>query len=221
VPTYEAYPEMILDEDADYYATIDTNYGTIEIDLFEDNAPKTVNNFVFLAEDDFYSGLTFHRVVEDFVIQGGDPQGSGSGGPGYSFEDEINPKSLDLDDILVRDADFLATLYDSNTLRENADLTVEDFYDDVIGYNYDYSIISKPFKPGVIAMANSGPDTNGSQFFITVSDSDVEYLNGRHTVFGEVIDGMDVVDEIAAVSTGMKDKPVEDVLIEDIEIEDK
>jgi peptidyl-prolyl cis-trans isomerase A (cyclophilin A) len=227
--TYEAYPEMIIDEDEDYRATIKTNYGDITINLFAENAPRTVNNFVFLAEDDFYDGLTFHRIISDFVIQGGDPEGTGAGDPGYKFEDEINPRSLGLDQITVAEADFLSSLYDSrnastsgyapNSLREHSDRTLEDFYDDVIGYDYNYSLESVGFKPGVIAMANSGPDTNGSQFFITVSGSEVEYLNGRHTVFGEVIDGMDVVDTIASVNTGSSGKPVKEVEIEDVKIE--
>ncbi len=228
--SYDSYPEMTLEDGVDYKATIKTNYGDIEVNLFEDSAPKTVNNFVFLSEEDFYDGLTFHRVVPGFVIQGGDPEGDGTGGPGYEFEDEINPKSLGLDDVLVEDADFLETLYNPNnsasapyspsSLSMHSKKSLEDFYSDVVGYDYTYSLESVPFSPGVLAMANSGPNTNGSQFFITVSSSEASYLDGRHTVFGEIIDGMDVVDEISQVNTQGANKPVKEVEIKEIRIEE-
>ena len=221
-------PEMQLKVDTDYSATVKTNKGDIEIDLFEENAPLTVNNFVVLAEDGFYKDVIFHRVVEGFVIQGGDPTGTGTGGPGYAFKDEINPDSLGLDKVKVSEATFLAGLYNPydastagyspNSLREHADDSLSDFYDDAIGYDYDYSLESVKFGPGVVAMANSGPNTNGSQFFVAVTSSSTTSLNGRHTVFGEVIDGMDVVDEISGVLVDQSDKPVDDVVIERVTI---
>ena len=142
---YDAPPAMQIDTDKTYRATIATNRGDIVLDLYPEHAPKTVNNFVSLARDGFYDGLTFHRVISNFMVQGGDPTGTGRGGPGYQFEDE------------VRD----------NPLKHEA---------------------------GVISMANAGPNTNGSQFFITHSPQ--PHLNGRHTVFGKVVEGQDVVDSI-------------------------
>ena len=167
----------------DLFATLHTNSGTIRVQLFPDHAPKTVQNFVGLAEGTkayntgdgrtgpFYDGLTFHRVIEGFMIQGGCPQGSGTGGPGYQFKDEPHPE-----------------------------LTFD--------------------KPYLLAMANAGPGTNGSQFFITVANT--PHLTNRHTIFGEVADqaSRDVVDAIAAVPTGPMDRPREDVVIEKIDIEE-
>lgn len=221
-------PEMVLKVGVDYTATIETSKGDIEVDLFEDRAPVTVNNFVVLSEDNFYDDLLFHRVVEGFVIQGGDPEGDGTGGPGYSFKDEINAEDLGLDDIQVKDASFLSQLYSPynaatsgyapNSLKDHQFDSLAEFYSDVIGYEYDSSLDSEPFAPGVIAMANSGPSTNGSQFFITVGNSQTGSLNGRHTVFGKVLDGMDVVDSISEVLVNQSNKPVDDVTIERITI---
>lgn len=143
---YAAPPPMSIDVTKIYEATIETTRGTIVVDLDPKAAPKTVNNFVFLARDGFYDGISFHRVMENFMIQGGDPTGSGFGGPGYQFEDEVGP---------------------------NNPLTHE---------------------TGVISMANAGPNTNGSQFFITREPQ--PHLNGKHTVFGKVVSGQDVVDAI-------------------------
>ncbi len=142
---WETPPEMTIDVDKDYKALIVTTKGTIELKLYPQFAPKTVNNFVFLANEGFYNGVTFHCVIEDFVIQGGDPTGTGRGGPGYRFEDEVK----------------------NNPLKH---------------------------ERGVISMANAGQNTNGSQFFITHSPQ--PHLNGKHTVFGKVINGLDVVDSI-------------------------
>ena len=138
-------PAMQIDVKKNYVATMETNRGTMEIELFPQDAPKTVNNFVFLAEQGFYDGVTFHRVINDFVIQGGDPTGTGSGGPGYRFEDElrVNPQK---------------------------------------------------HWTGYLSMANAGPNTNGSQFFITHSPQ--PHLDGKHTVFGQVISGQDVIYKI-------------------------
>jgi cyclophilin family peptidyl-prolyl cis-trans isomerase len=147
-------------------ATLHTSRGAISVELFDEDAPKTVENFVKLARDGFYDGVTFHRVIPDFMIQGGDPTGTGRGGPGYMFEDEINEHKV---------------------------------------------------ERGALAMANAGPDTNGSQFFIVTTDS-APWLDGKHTVFGRVSDGMDVVDAISDVERDMNDKPREDVVIERIEL---
>ena len=136
---------MLIDETKSYAATIDTSRGRIVLELFAKDAPKTVNNFVFLARDKFYDGTTFHRVIADFMVQGGDPTGTGRGGPGYRFEDETK-----------------------NNPNRHA--------------------------KGVISMANAGPNTNGSQFFITHVET--PWLDGKHTVFGRVLSGQDVVDSI-------------------------
>ena len=147
-------------------ATLHTNQGAIEIELFDDDAPKTVDNFVKLARDGFYDGVIFHRVIPDFMIQGGDPTGTGTGGPGYQFEDEFN----------------------------------------------DHKV-----ERGALAMANAGPNTNGSQFFIVTADA-CPWLDGKHTVFGQVSNGMDVVDAISAVETDAADRPHESVVIERIDL---
>ena len=149
-------------------ATLQTNHGAIELDLFPDDAPKTVENFTKLARDGFYDGVIFHRVIPDFMIQGGDPTGTGSGGPGYSFEDEIN----------------------------------------------DHKV-----ERGALAMANAGPNTNGSQFFIVTTES-AAWLDGKHTVFGRVTNGMDVADRISELPRDARDRPHEDVVIERIELAD-
>jgi cyclophilin family peptidyl-prolyl cis-trans isomerase len=147
-------------------ATLQTNHGAVSLELFPDDAPKTVENFVSLARDGFYDGVIFHRVIEDFMIQGGDPTGTGSGGPGYQFEDEIN----------------------------------------------DHKV-----ERGALAMANAGPNTNGSQFFIVTADA-CPWLDGKHTVFGRVTEGMDVVDTISRVETGGGDRPRQDVTIDKVEV---
>ena len=149
-------------------ATMHTNAGAIELELFDEDAPKTVENFRKLSADGFYDGLVFHRVIKDFMIQGGCPQGTGTGGPGYTFEDEFNQHKI------VR---------------------------------------------GALAMANAGPDTNGSQFFIVTTDA-APWLDGKHTVFGQVTSGMDAVDAIEGTATGAGDRPVEDQRIERVELGD-
>jgi cyclophilin family peptidyl-prolyl cis-trans isomerase len=145
-----------------------TTEGAIAFELFDEEAPKTVANFRKLASEGFYDGLTFHRIIKDFMIQGGCPQGTGTGGPGYQFEDEINPHKI------VR---------------------------------------------GALAMANSGPNTNGSQFFI-VTTAKAPWLDGKHTVFGQVTDGLDVVDKLEGVATDGSDRPVEPIGIASIELSD-
>jgi cyclophilin family peptidyl-prolyl cis-trans isomerase len=147
-------------------ATMHTNHGPIELELFEGDAPKTVENFVKLSKDGYYDGLIFHRVIRDFMIQGGCPQGTGTGGPGYEFEDEIN----------------------------------------------DHKVVR-----GALAMANRGPNTNGSQFFIVTTDA-APWLDGKHTVFGEVRSGMEAVDSIEGTETGPQDRPTQDAVIERMEV---
>jgi peptidyl-prolyl cis-trans isomerase B (cyclophilin B) len=147
-------------------ATIHTNHGAIEVELFDEDAPKTVENFTTLARKGFYDGVTFHRVIPDFMIQGGDPTGTGSGGPGYQFEDEAN----------------------------------------------DHSVVR-----GALAMANAGPNTNGSQFFVVTAEA-ASWLDGKHTVFGRVTSGMDVVDKISKLPRDARDKPREDATMERVEI---
>ncbi|MFH2013431.1 MAG: peptidylprolyl isomerase [Patescibacteria group bacterium] len=150
--------------------TMQTEKGDIELELNKEAAPKTVDNFVKLSNDGFYNGLTFHRVIQEFMIQGGDPGGNGSGGPGYAFEDEINPMSIGVNE---------------ETIKE---LESE-------GYVYDYSLKSMSHEVGAISMANAGPNTNGSQFFI-ITQQPQPHLNGLHTVFGKVVNGMDIVRKI-------------------------
>ena len=149
-------------------ATLHTTHGPIEVQFFDDDAPKTVENFHKLSADGFYDGLSFHRVIKDFMIQGGCPEGTGTGGPGYTFEDEFNDRKV---------------------------------------------------KRGALAMANAGPNTNGSQFFI-VTIPEAGWLDGKHTVFGEVVSGMDAVDAIEGVQTGPGDQPEEPVIIERVELAD-
>lgn len=148
-------------------AVFDTNMGTFKIELFEDKAPTTTKNFIGLAEKGFYNGLIFHRVIDGFMIQGGDPRGNGTGGPGYTIPDEFH-KEL------------------------------------------------KHASAGILSMANAGPDTGGSQFFITLDKT--PWLDGKHAVFGKVIEGMDVVYKIGKVKTGANDKPVEPIVINEIKI---
>lgn len=142
---WDKAPEMKIDQAKSYKVTIETIRGPIVLELYPEHAPKTVNNFVFLAREGFYDGVSFHRVIDDFVIQGGDPTGTGRGGPGYRFEDEVR----------------------NNPLKH---------------------------ETGAISMANAGPNTNGSQFFITHSPQ--AHLDGKHTVFGKVINGMDTVNAV-------------------------
>jgi cyclophilin family peptidyl-prolyl cis-trans isomerase len=147
-------------------AVLRTSEGDVEVELYPDDAPKTVENFTKLAGDGFYDGLIFHRVIPDFMVQGGCPEGTGRGGPGYSFEDEFNRHKV---------------------------------------------------ERGALAMANSGPNTNGSQFFIVTAEA-TPWLDGKHTVFGKVTSGQDVVDRISTVERDAGDRPLEPVTIESIEL---
>ncbi len=159
-------PEMVIDQSKNYYAVLKTNQGDIKVKFYTQDTPQTVNNFVYLAQNQFYDGLIFHRVIKDFMIQGGDPLGSGMGGPGYKFADEKSSNKL---------------------------------------------------VKGSLAMTNSGPNTNGSQFFIVTADA-TPWLDGKHTNFGEVVEGMNVVEKIEQTQTGAQDKPVEEMKIEKVEI---
>ena len=166
--TYTQAPAVLAEaERIGKSAKFTTNQGSFTVALYGDKAPKTVSNFITLAKDNFYDKTIFHRVIDGFMIQGGDPEGTGRGGPGYQFEDEV-----------------------------------------ATGLTFS--------KEGLLAMANAGPGTNGSQFFITVSKPD--YLNGKHTIFGEVTEGYDIVVKISKAQKDSNDKPVSDVVIEKIEI---
>jgi len=182
-----------------------TSMGDIELELDADAAPMTVTNFIALSQSGFYDNLTFHRVIPDFMIQGGDPNGDGTGGKsifGDNFEDEINADSYNLHKTKLRDAvggQPLPPQWENATVKE---------YLSVQGYNFNDSLKSLPMKHGYVAMANRGPNTNGSQFFIIQKEGGTPWLEGKHTVFGKVTDGMDVVDAIMNVEKGDNDRPV-------------
>ena len=170
--TYKG-PEQILESGVDYKAIIRTNVGEIEVDLFENETPTTVNSFLYLTKERFFDNLLFHRVIQNFVIQAGDPNGNGTGGPGYKIPDEITDRK---------------------------------------------------YQPYTLGMANAGANTNGSQFFITsgnISESDMQALNGKYTIFGKVLSGFAVVDSIERVETDVNDKPLNPVTIESIQIVDR
>jgi len=162
---YDSAPELTIDLAKKYAATLHTNHGDIEIEFQPERSPQAVNNFVFLARDGFYDGVIFHRVISGFMVQGGDPTGTGRGGPGYQFRDELEG--------------------------------------------------SPGYARGTVAMANAGPNTNGSQFFICHADAGLPHA---YTVFGSVSSGMDAVDAIAAISTDAGDKPQEDCVINSVTI---
>ena len=164
---WSSAPDFVIDAAGQYTAVIRTNLGDITVELLADRSPSTVNNFVFLAREGFYDGVIFHRVIQGFMIQGGDPTGTGSGGPGYRFRDELDAS------------------------RE-------------LGYH-----------PGTLAMANAGPNTNGSQFFLMHRDNP---LPPAYSVFGRTLQGLEVIDAIARTPTGPGDRPLEDVVISSIDI---
>jgi len=169
---YQSMPEMNIDTNMNYEGVITTTMGTMTVEFFTSDAPVTVNNFINLARDGYYNDIIFHRVISGFMIQGGDPSGTGHGDmgkyPGYKFEDELDNQ--------------------------------------------------RPYEKGILAMANAGPNTNGSQFFIMHVDYPLPY---QYTIFGKVTDGIDVIDKIASVETGEGDRPVNDVVIESVEIKEK
>ena len=166
-PQYCGPPEMALSPDKDYYATFRTEKGPIRVRLFAYEAPQTVNNFVFLVREGYFDGTTFHRVIKDFMVQGGDPTGTGTGGPGYHIRDEFHP-----------------------------------------GLRHD--------KPGILSMANAGPNTGGSQFFITHTAT--PWLDGRHAIFGEVVEGMETVNTLRERDPQRDSEPGD--RIESVEIEE-
>ena len=167
IAQYSNVPPVTIDTSAHYTAVIRTNLGNMDLELFAAQAPVTVNNFIFLANDGFYDGVVFHRVIPSFMIQGGDPLGRGTGGPGYRFQDE-----------------FVASL------------------------TFD--------QPGKLAMANSGPATNGSQFFVTTAPT--PHLNNAHTIFGQITQGQDVADAISLAPSGANNRPVTPIIILGIDI---
>ncbi len=164
---------LINENNMNYIVTLETTKGEIQFETYADDAPNTVKNFITLAEKGFYDEVIFHRVIDGFMIQGGDPTGTGMGGPGYTFDDEINPES---------------------------------------------DVYKEGYKKGVVAMANAGPNTQGSQFFIMVADYP---LPPAYTIFGKLIAGQDVADAIAKVEKNENDKPIEDVIIERVLISEK
>lgn len=189
-------------------AIIRTSLGDITVELDADAAPKTVTNFIVLAKEGYYDNLIFHRVIPDFMIQGGDPDGNGTGGRsifGDTFEDEINAKSYGLHKRMLKDE-----VKDQALPEQLAEASLKDYYE-MTGYRYNDAFKSLPMDRGYLAMANRGTNTNGSQFFIIQREGGTPWLEGKHTVFGKVIDGMDVVDAIASVERGVNDKPVDDV----------
>ncbi len=164
---------LINENNMNYIVTLKTTKGKMQFETYANDAPNTVKNFITLAEKGFYDGVIFHRVIDGFMIQGGDPTGTGMGGPGYTFDDEINP---------------------------------------------DSAVYKEGYKKGVVAMANAGPNTQGSQFFIMVADYP---LPSAYTIFGKLIAGQDVADAIAKVEKNENDKPIEDVIIENVLIDEK
>jgi peptidyl-prolyl cis-trans isomerase A (cyclophilin A) len=201
--------------------TLRTNLGDIGLVLDGARAPLTVGNFVHLAENNFYDNTTFHRVIPDFMIQGGDPiskdsaqrERHGTGGPAYSFADEINAASYGLDRQKLSEA--VAPEQVQQIPVEAQNMTVQQFYE-AQGYRYTTAVESLPLRRGVLAMANSGPNTNGSQFFIITAAAGVPHLNGKHTAFGVVESGMDVVDAISNVERDERDNPVTAVVVQDV-----
>ena len=173
VKSYSSYPDMVIDTEKKYVATMVTNKGTVVFELFDDEAPKSVNNFVFLAREGYYDGVIFHRIVKNFMIQGGDPTGTGKGGPGYRFEDEP---------------------------------------------------VTRDYLPGTLAMANAGPNTSGSQFFIVQGRT--AGIAKNYNIFGMVTEGLDVVNAIADTpvtrgDSGEVSKPLEEIIIESVTIEEQ
>lgn len=193
--------------------TLKTSKGDIVLELDGTRAPMTVGNFVKLANDNFYDGTTFHRVIPNFMIQGGDPKGDGTGGPGYTFKDEINADSYGLQEQKIKD---LVTADQLAQLPEQArDFTLKQLYE-AQGYQYSTDFESLPMNRGVVAMANSGPNTNGSQFFIITAQDGTPHLNAKHTPFGVVKSGMDIVDAISSVDRDGNDKPTDPIIIQDV-----
>ncbi|MBC2607559.1 peptidylprolyl isomerase [Pelagicoccus albus] len=248
-------------KETQYHATIRTNMGEIVVRLFETDAPKTVKNFMDLADGTrflkdgesvaqakpFYDGLIFHRVIPDFMIQGGDPLGTGMGGPGYTFEDETYTPGLPMNGVIETEErakyvfqnvvaphlreyrgespiEFIADLYskmeEARGYEPMFEIQVQEVLD---ALEYQEPLLDKGellnhVDYGTLCMANSGPNTNGSQFFIVTNKEGTPWLDGKHTVFGKVISGMEVAEAISKVETDPNDKPLEDVIIESIRV---
>ncbi len=262
-----ALPAAAQENPANPVAIVKTNNGDIHLKLFPKEAPKTVANFIGLAEGTkeftdsktgrkvkrpYYDGLIFHRILKGFMIQGGDPEGSGRGGPGYAFEDEINATRLGLDKLMAFEAGGQLHLYLQMVVRSQDDLyrliisplfsrmgirsqedldkrrdevqknmkalTLKKAYENM-GYRYSESRPSRPPTKSVIAMANAGPNTNGSQFFINLGDT--PHLAGKHTVFGKVVKGVEVVEKIGEAETDASEKPLQEVRIISIRLQGK
>jgi peptidyl-prolyl cis-trans isomerase A (cyclophilin A) len=262
-----ALPAAAQENPANPVAIVKTNNGDIHLKLFPKEAPKTVANFIGLAEGTkeftdsktgrkvkrpYYDGLIFHRILKGFMIQGGDPEGSGRGGPGYAFEDEINATRLGLDKLMAFEAGGQLHLYLQMVVRSQDDLyrliisplfsrmgirsqedldkrrdevqknmkalTLKKAYENM-GYRYSESLPSRPPTKSVIAMANAGPNTNGSQFFINLGDT--PHLAGKHTVFGKVVKGVEVVEKIGEAETDASEKPLQEVRIISIRLQGK
>ena len=253
--------EIVKEKPTNPVLLMKTNFGDVYIEMFPEEAPKTVANFMDLATGKrvfvdhktkakvtrpFYDGLRFHRVIKEFMIQGGDPKGNGTGGPGYSFEDEINADDLGLHKqkalkdgrphsyLPIRNQnDFQRTLmhplFQKMGIRSQADLdkrseevkeridnlTLKDAYENM-GHRFNEKLKSRPPQKGMLAMANSGPNTNGSQFFINLIDT--PWLAGKHTVFGKVVKGMDVVEKIGETPVGTGSMPQKEVKIISIRV---
>jgi cyclophilin family peptidyl-prolyl cis-trans isomerase len=191
VKSYSSYPNFCIDKNQIYKAEIETSYGNINLDLYPKAAPLAVNNFVFLSESGFYNNNIFNRIVKGFAVQGGIPANDTSGGPGYHFDDQINPTSLNMPSLLI------------NAYKKK-------------GYVYDYNVKSIPFAPYVIAMASSGANTDGSQFFITTGKD--TQLNGLYTVFGKVTSGISVINKLnnAPVNVKAHHAPINKIYIKRI-----
>ena len=262
-----ALPAAAREDPANPVVIVKTNNGDIHLELFPKEAPKTVANFIGLAEGTkaftdpktsqkvkrpYYDGQIFHRVLKGFMIQGGDPEGSGGGGPGYVFKDEINATRLGLDRLMAFEAggqlhpylqvvvrsrnDFfrsiMSPLFNRMGIRTQEELdkrrdevqknmkalTLKKAYENM-GYQYSESLPSRPPTKSVIAMANAGPNTNGSQFFINLGDT--PHLTGKHTVFGKVVKGVEVVEKIGEAKTDAGNKPLQEVRIISIRLQGK
>jgi peptidyl-prolyl cis-trans isomerase A (cyclophilin A) len=240
-PAPDRQPEKPDPEFAQFTSAIlKTSLGDIVIELYWDAAPQTCANFVKLAQADFYNGVLFHRVIPNFMVQTGCPHGTGTGGPGYTFPDEINADALGLSDILAQKSGLyngdmqqaMVMLANAKGIRSEAEANArKKEMDEIIsnlekmtvkqvlqarGYTFTSGLESRSNQRATLSMANSGPDTNGSQFFISVSDN--LWLNGKHTVFAGVKSGLEIADAISKVQKGPNDKPLTDIRINAIEL---
>ena len=219
---------------------INTTMGDITVELYWNAAPRTCANFVKLAQDGFYDNIIFHRVINDFMIQTGCPNGTGTGGPGYTFPDEMNADALGLSTAIAYESPYLQRDLQQAMVKLAADIGIRNETEankrmkeieeigaklekmtakqifQINGYTYTADLASRPAVRASLAMANAGPDTNGSQFFINVADT--PHLNGKHTVFGGVTEGMAVADAISKVPRDPRDKPITDVRIKSIKL---